>query len=64
MCFKAENFYSEVDVLAVPIGLPFFIYDGIGNLKRNLYQFCAKKHNNARNPREHIFSKHDVCEDG
>ncbi|PON32412.1 hypothetical protein PanWU01x14_361620 [Parasponia andersonii] len=64
MCFKAENYSSEIDELVAPLGLPFFVYDEIGHITRSPYQLCAQIHDAARNPREHIFSKHDVCEDG
>lgn len=64
MCFKAENYSPEIDELVAPTGLPYFIYDEIGRLTKGPYQFCAQIHNAARNPREHIFSKHENCEDG
>ncbi|KAF4393952.1 hypothetical protein G4B88_025921, partial [Cannabis sativa] len=50
------------ELVAPPIGLPiFFIYDEIGHLNLTPNQFCAHIHHNnvARNPREHILSKHD-----
>ena len=65
MCLKADNFSSEIDALVAPSELPLFAYDEIGHLTRRPYLFViAQIRNTAGNSREHVFSKHDVCEDG
>lgn len=64
MCLKAENYSAEIIELVAPIGLSFFIYDELGLLNHSTYQSCAQIHNAAKYSREHMFSKHDICEDG
>ena len=58
MCLKLESSFAEFGKVVASFGLPLDILDET----EHSTQFCAQMH--RRNTREHIMSKHDVCEDG
>lgn len=64
MCFEAENLASEINEVVAHFELPLFIYDEIGVLTHSPICLCDQIPKAARNLREHILSKYDVCEDG
>ena len=64
MCLKVENHLSDVNEVVAPFELPLFVLNDNRHLTNSQVWFHALMPCVARNLREHVMSKHDVCEDG
>lgn len=64
MCLKAESSFFEDDAVVASFGPPLFIFNEIGYLIHTQLRFRDQIPYAAKNLRQHIISKYDVCEDG
>ena len=59
MCLKVESHLSEINEVVALFEVPLYV-----PLTYSQVWFHALMPSAARNLREHVMSKHDVCEDG
>lgn len=64
MCFKVEKFLPVIDGAVAPSGLPLFVLDNIQHSVVSPFWFHVVLPSVAKNLKERVLSKRDVCEDG
>lgn len=64
MCLKVENHLSDVNEVVASFQLALFVLNDNQHLTYSQVWFNALMPSLARYLREHVMSKHDVCEDG